>query len=165
MISIDYKKLQNIYNDHIDSLISSSGLGTQCLLNHGAKNLSECPNCYYDASLKKSSNKYKNNGPIPFDVNQICPYCRGSGLHGSATTENIPMAVLWDYKSWIIKPINIENPTGFVQTISKKEYTTSIMNCQDMTIGDSSFILDGQPTPAGLGDQNYIICQWKKIRK
>lgn len=165
MLPIDYKKLQSLYNNHIDSLIDSSGLGTVCVLNYGSKNLSECPNCYYDSNLKKSSNKYKNNGPIPFSINQICPYCRGAGLYGQIKTENIPMAVLWDYKSWIIKPINIENPQGFIQTIAKKEYGVSISNCQDMSIGDSVFILDSQPTPAGLGDQNYIICEWKKIRK
>lgn len=170
-MAIDYPDLKKIFNEHMDAFLASSGLSTQCVLNFGSKNSSECPNCYYDSSLKQSSNKYKIGGPIEFGLGQICPYCGGVGLYGESKIETIPMAVLWNYKSWIIKPINLENPLGYIQTIAHKKYATSIIKCQDMSIAantiddTSTFILDSEPTPAGLGDQNYIICQWKKIRK
>lgn len=155
----------------MDAFLASSGLTTECVLNYGVKNVTECPNCIYDSALKKSANIYKSGGPISFEDYQICPYCRGAGLYGSQQTENIYLAVLWDYKSWLIKPINLENPTGYIQTICSKNYTTKILQAQDMFIpsvnspDSPAFILDGEPTPAGLGDQNYIISQWKKTRK
>jgi len=167
---MDYPLYKKLFNQQMDTFLSSSGLSTECVLNYGTKNLSQCPNCIYDSALKKSANIYKTNGPVSFGAGQICPYCRGVGLYGEAKTESIYLAVLWDYKSWIIKPINIENPTGYIQTICHKDYTTKILQAQDITIPSlnpepATFILDAEPTPAGLGDQNYIISQWKKIRK
>lgn len=167
---MDYPLYKKLFNQQMDSFLASSGLATECLLNYGINNVVECPNCIYDPLLKKSANKYKSGGPQQFYDNQICPYCRGAGVYGSEKTESIYLAVLWDYKSWIIKPINIENPVGYIQTICHKNYTTKILKANDMTIPSllpepPTFILDAEPTPAGLGDQNYIICQWKKIRK
>ncbi|NBU33419.1 hypothetical protein EB077_05960 [bacterium] len=169
-MSVNYSDLKKIFNQQMDAFLDSSGLSTECTLNYGSKNLEQCPNCYYDSSLKQSSNKYKAGGPIEFSMGQICPYCRGVGLYGQASQEIIPMAILWNYKNWIIKPINLENPAGYIQTIANKKYGSNIIRCQDISIKTSTdeiatFILDAEPTPAGLGDQNYIICQWKKIRK
>lgn len=169
-MNISYPNLQQIFNQQLDYYLSNSGLSTPCLLNLGANNLSECPNCIYDNILKKSSNVYKSGGPIAFSEGNICPYCRGSGQSGSAQSITINMAVLWDYKSWIIKPINLENPTGFIQTICHRSHKAVILQSQDLTVLNTDqnspiFILDSEPTPAGLGDQNYIISQWKKIRK
>ena len=154
----------------MDAFLASSGLSTECILNYGIKNTEQCPNCVYDSALKKSANIYKNGGPTPFNPGQICPYCRGVGLYGEVKSESVYFAVLWDYKSWIIKPINIENPQGYIQTICHKDYTTRILQAHELTIPSLMpevpiFILDAEPTPAGLGDQNYIICQWKKTRK
>jgi hypothetical protein len=154
----------------MDALLASSGLSSECLLNYGAQQLAECPNCIYDAALNKSSNIYKMGGPISFTTGQICPYCRGAGLHGENKSETIYLAILWDYKSWIIKPDNLENPQGYIQTICNQTYTSNILKTQDMTVvsvqpNPPTFTLHAEPTPAGLGDQNYIICQWQKIRK
>lgn len=166
---IDYSSLKNTYNTYIDSLLDVSGLASNCVLNFSSI-VSQCPNCIYDANLKKSANKYMIGGPIPFGSGQICPYCGGVGKKKETKNETMPMAVLWEYKSWIIKPINIENPAGYIQTISKKQYINSILNCENMyvlidgTIEYPLFQLDSEPTPAGL-DNRYIISQWKKIKK
>lgn len=167
---MDYPLYKKLFNQQMDAFLASSGLATECVLHYGPTGLTQCPNCLYDSALKKSSNIYKNGGPIQFSAGQICPYCRGSGLFGEQRTESVYFAVLWDYKSWLIKPINIENPKGYVQTICGKSYTTNILQSKEMTIPSMSpdipiFILDSEPTPAGLGDQNYIICTWKKTRK
>jgi hypothetical protein len=167
---MDYTLYKQLFNQQMDAFLQSSGLSTECLLNYGISDASLCPNCIYDSILKKSANKYKSGGPKQFNSGQICPYCRGVGFYGLEKTESVYLAVLWDYKSWIIKPINIENPVGYVQTICHKQYTTKILTAKDMTIpglipDPPTFILDAEPTPAGLGDQNYIICQWKKTRK
>lgn len=167
---MDYPLYKQLFNQQMDAFLASSGLSTECTLNYGITNMAQCPNCVYDSALKKSANIYKNGGPTTFNPGQICPYCRGVGLYGEAKNESLYLAVLWDYKSWIIKPINLENPQGYIQTICHKDYTTRILQAQDMTIlsltpEPPTFILDSEPNPAGLGDQNYIICTWKKIRK
>jgi disulfide oxidoreductase YuzD len=166
---IDYTSLKQTYNIYIDSLLDIKGFGSNCVLNFSSI-LSQCPNCIYDANLKKSANKYMIGGPVPFGNGQICPYCSGVGVKKETKNETIPMAVLWEYKSWIIKPINIENPSGFIQTIAKKDYINSILNTESMyvliegSIEEPLFQLDAEPTPAGL-DNRYIVCQWKKIKK
>jgi len=170
MSIISYPNLQQLFNKQLDDYLSSSGLSTECVLNLGATNITECPNCIYDSMLKKSSGIYKSGGPINFARGNLCPFCRGSGQSGSQQTLTIDMAILWEYKYWIIKPVNIENPEGFVQSICHKNYHKDIIRCIDMTVTNTNinspiFSLYAEPTPAGLGDQNYIITQWKKIRK
>jgi hypothetical protein len=167
---MDYPLYKKLFNQQMDAFLDSSGLATECLLTYGVKDLEQCPNCLYDSALKKSANIYKTGGPTLFSQGQICPHCRGVGLYGNAKTESVYLAVLWDYKSWVIKPVNIENPQGYIQTICHKSYTSRILQAQEMTIPNMNpdsptFILDSEPNPGGLGDQNYIICTWKKIRK
>lgn len=167
---IDFTKLKNTYNAQIDQLLSETGLSTLCHLHSPSVN-TQCPNCLYDSALKKSANAYKNGGPIPFNNGQICPYCNGVGIKKEKRTVSIYMGVLWDYKSWVIKPINIENPNGYIQTICSKDYIGDILKAENMSVNLSGpiynplFQLDGEPNPAGLGDNRYIVSQWKKIRK
>lgn len=167
---INFPNLQAIYNAQIDNLLSSNGLSTLCYL-HLPSTITQCPNCLYDGALKKSANVYKTGGPIMFDVGQICPYCNGVGSKRDKQNIEVYMGVLWDYKSWVIKPINIENPSGYIQTICSKNYIQNILKAENMSVNLSGpiqnpmFQLDGEPNPAGLGDNQYIVCQWKKIRK
>lgn len=167
---VDFNYLKNVYNNQMDLLLSSSGLATKCVLNFGTTKQNICPNCVFDVNLKKSANKYKNGGPIPFDSNQLCPYCNGIGYYGETKSEDIYLAVIWDYKKWINIPQNIAIPNGMIQTISNKNTLSSIRQCKDMDIvypGTTNkyhkFQLDAEPTPCGLGDNNYIISMWKKI--
>lgn len=165
----NFASLKNIYNKHIDSLLSSSGLTTRCDFNFGTTNLNVCPNCIYDVGLKKSSGKYKTGGPIPFALGKICPYCNGAGSYGVEKTSSAYLAIIWDYKKWINPPPQINNPTGFIQTICHKDLLSDIRQCKDMTvIYDSTgsnpvFRLYGEPNPAGLGDNNYLLCMWERI--
>ena len=77
MVYPDFSALKKVYNNHIDSILASTGLATRCDFNFGTTNLNVCPNCIYDVSLKKSSGKYKSGGPVPFVLGKICPYCNG----------------------------------------------------------------------------------------
>jgi formylglycine-generating enzyme required for sulfatase activity len=165
---IDFTGLKNIYNEQMDALLANTGLATKCLLNYGITKKDLCPNCIYDPALKKSANKYKIGGPKPFVDGRICPYCNGLGSHGLVKIEPIYLAVIWDYKYWINKPINIQNPTGFIQTICSKALLDKIKKAKDLTVIYSTvnsnplFKLSEEPNPAGLGDNNYIICNWER---
>ena len=165
---IDFTGLQNLYNQQMDALLANTGLATKCLLNYGIAKKDLCPNCIYDSNLKKSANKYKTGGPKPFVDGRICPYCNGAGFHGLIKIEPVYLAVIWDYKYWINKPINIQNPNGFIQTICSKALLDKIKKAKDLTVVYSTnnsnplFKLSEEPNPAGLGDNNYIICNWER---
>lgn len=153
----------------MDLLFSSTGLTTECLLNFGITNKELCPNCIYDPMLKKSSNKYNPTGPVPFALGKLCPYCNGIGYYGEEVTEKIYMAIIADHKKWINAPTNIAISDNLIQSICSKAYFTSIKKCKDMTVVYSTtksnprYTLYADPTPAGLGDNNYIICMWKNV--
>lgn len=163
----DFPVLQSLYNKQMDLLLADIGLTTKCVLNYGVTKKEICSNCIYDPGLKKSSNKYKAGGPIPFALGQICPYCYGVGWNGQEKTETVYLAVIADNKKWINPPINIAISDNMIQTICSKEYYSSIRQCKDMTIiindvGENpKYNLYNDPTPAGLGDSNYIIAMWK----
>ena len=150
-------------------LLADTGLTTKCLLNYGISKKNICPNCVYDPNLKKSANKYIPGGPRPFVDGKICPYCNGVGFYGSVNVEVVYLAVIWSYKDWVIKPINIENPDGMIQTICGRENFYKFKKAKDMTVVYSStntnplFRLSEEPNPAGLGDNNYLIVNWERI--
>jgi hypothetical protein len=168
MVYPNFPKLQNVYNTHMDLLLSSTGLTTKCQLNFGVTKKDICPNCIYDPSLKKSSNKYKTGGPIPFTLGQLCPYCYGVGWNGEEKTETVYLAIIADNKKWINPPTNIAIIDNMIQVICARSYYDSLRQCKDMTIvlgsGDNpKYTLYADPTPAGLGDNNYIISMWKNV--
>jgi hypothetical protein len=168
---VDFNLLKNVYNTQMDLLLSSTGLTTECVLNYGVSKKSICPNCIFDTNLKKSSNKYKTGGPTPFGLGKLCPYCNGIGYYGETNTETIYLAVIWEYRKWVNPPpYNVSIPDGMIQTISHKDTLPPIRQCRDIDIKYPSnlnkyhrFQLYGEPNPGGLGDNNYIICMWKKV--
>jgi hypothetical protein len=168
-MSINFKQLQQIYNQQINSILAVDGLTTECVLNYGVSKRNLCPNCIFDVNLKKSSNKYKIGGPAPFVSGMICPYCNGIGYYGEIKSDQIYLAVLWDYKKWISPPLNISNPEGYIQTICHKSKLAKIRQAKDITVilnrqlSNPIFELYEEPTPAGLGDNEYLFCMWKKI--
>lgn len=166
---INFKQLQKIYNNHIDQLLSEDGLTTKVTFNYGISKKRVCPNCIFDVNLKKSSNKYKVGGPIAFELGRICPYCNGIGYDTDSKVSTGYLAIIWDYKKWINPPLGVAQPEGMIQTICDKTYLWDIRQCQDIDVVYPSsinkphkFVLYGEPTPNGLGDNNYIISIWKK---
>lgn len=169
MMAINFKTLQKIYNQYISSILANDGLTTECVLNYGVSKRNLCINCIFDVNLKKSANKYKTGGPVPFTNGMICPYCNGIGYYGEVKSDQIYLAVLWDYKKWVSPPTNISNPDGYIQTICHKSNLAKIRQAKDITVvlnkqlSNPVFELYEEPTPAGLGDNEYLFCMWKKI--
>lgn len=167
---IDFKSLQTIYNSQMNDFLSANGLTSKVVFNFGKNNKRICPNCIFDVNLKKSSNVYKDGGPIVFENGRLCPYCNGIGYDQDISTSEGYLAVIWDYKKWINPPPSISQPEGMIQTISNKSYLWDIRQCDNIDIIYPSsinkahkFMLYGEPNPGGLGDNNYIICMWKKV--
>lgn len=167
---VDFAGLKAIYNNQMDMLLASTGLATEITFIFGVSKKLLCPNCIFDPNLKKSANKYKTGGPVDFSLGQICPYCNGIGYYGETNSETGYLAIIWDYKKWINPPMNIGEPDGMIQTICDKTYLSSIKQCKEIVVvypginnKQHKFQLYGEPNPAGLGDNNYIFCMWKKV--
>ena len=167
---VNFAGLKTLYNNQMDMLLASSGLATEVTFTFGVSKKQLCPNCIFDPNLKKSANKYKSGGPVSFDLGKICPYCNGVGYYGETNTETGYLAIIWDYKKWINPPTNIAISDGMIQTICDKAYLPSIRQCKDIMVLYPStnnkkhkFQLYGEPSPAGLGDNNYIITMWTKV--
>jgi len=167
-MNLDFPHLQNLYNKQMNLLLAKNGLTTKCLLTYETGKKDLCPNCIYDPSSKKSANKYKIGGPQPFVIGRICPYCNGAGYYGSDSVEEVYLAVIWDYKYWINKPINVAVPDGFIQTICSRDLLSKIKKAKAMTVVVSEtnsnplFRLSEEPDFNGLGDNNYLICNWER---
>jgi len=166
---VNFTALKNLYNNQMNLLLANDGLTTLCTLNFGVTQKNECPNCVFDFGLQKSANQYKNGGPIPFDLGRICPYCHGIGYLSTITSEDIYLAIIWDYNKWINPPVDIANPNGFIQTICSKDYLWKIRQAKSLIVNyhkdlsNPVFELYKEPEPAGLGDNNYLVCFWTKI--
>jgi hypothetical protein len=165
----NFANLKNIYNHQMDLMLDKTGLTTKCELNYGVTNRQICSNCIYDPGLKKSANKYKTGGPIPFVLGQICPYCYGVGWSGEEKSEIVYLAIIADHKKWINPPPNVILGDNMIQAISKRCYYDKLKQCKDMTVlyskegANPKYNLFNDPTPAGLGDSNYIISIWKDL--
>jgi len=161
---VNFSQLKNIYNYQINQLLADDGLTIRCSLRYGVSKKIICPNCIFDPATNKSSNRYKPSGPIAFTLGRTCPYCHGIGYYGSNNLEeNIYLAVLWDSKSWINFPTNVQSTDSMIQTISGSELLPKIESANNLIIKNESYELAGKPLYVGLGDTSYIICNWKKI--
>jgi hypothetical protein len=169
LINSEFKQL---YKDAIDSLLETTALTVPCVFKYsGAGNTVYCNNCIFDTISGLSSNKYNNRGPNPFPEGSICPSCMGMGMTTSASSsETIYLACIFDSKYWInwsSKMVNI--PDGMVQTISKVELLPKIRNASEIIMdaniskyGNYTYERAGDPEPAGLGSNSYIITMWKR---
>lgn len=161
---VNFSQLKNLYNTQIDMILAQDGLTVSCLLDYGVSKKNICPNCIFDSNTNKSSNKYKPGGPQQFDLGRICPYCNGVGFYGENNRqEEVYLAVLWDSRSWINLSTKVEASAGYIQTISKANISSKLEAANSLWINGDAYQLDGSPNYVGLGDNNYIICTWKKI--
>ena len=161
---------KNTFNQAIDALLSSTALSVPCILTYATPNISLCGNCLYDPISQRSLNKYNQTGPAPFANNSICPVCNGYGTIDTAKTEIVYLGVIFDSKYWFkwsSNSINIAD--GSVQTICNISLLPKIKNAQNMTMdknisayGDYTYVTAGDPQPAGLGDNRYIITMWSR---
>lgn len=154
----------------IDALLANDALTLPCTLVYGDTNFTPCPNCIYDTLLRKSSNRYKQGGPVPFQFGTVCPYCGGKGLIATTSSEELYMAVIWDYKSWINIDLSVHTPDGKVQTLSKIDTFPQVKRAKEIIIANNiqnyavhRFQRANEPQPCGFGATNYIATLWKRI--
>lgn len=174
--AIDWSGLKTLFNNGIDSLLTSDSFALPCTIKYGDTKWTQCPNCLFDVLGQKSANKYEAGGPIPFPTGQICPYCNGAGRLAVQTTETVYLVAIWDFKDWVkigsaigILQGGAKTAEGYVQTMSKidtyptlKRAKSVVFDTNTSNLNTNTFIRFGEPNLCGLGSNRYVITMWEK---
>lgn len=176
IITTEYKAL---YKNMIDALLESDGLTRLCKIEYGVTKYTDCTNCSGTSiGNKTSTNKYLTGGTAKF--NDICSSCGGQRKIPYEPTENIYLAVIFDYKDWIRlgaanQLINRASKTGktpesYAQTISKITTLPKLTQAKTIILDTviepyviNRFQRYGSPEPAGFGADDYIITMWERV--
>lgn len=154
------------YNSIADDFINNN-FGVNCILEYPPKETA-CDNCVYDSINRRSSNRYKTGGPIPFTFG-ICPWCDGAGFKQIPVSTTIKMRIYWSRKDWVKIGIPVNIPDGAIQTIgfmsdlSKiKQAERVLVNSDISNIMQWEYILLGEPIPHGFKYNRYFLAYWSK---
>lgn len=160
-------ELKAMYNDAMDSILKEGALSIPCKLKYSGTSQTLCSNCIFDPISKRSANKFKLSGSVPFGDGQICPVCSGRGLSQFDSEETVHMAVIFDSKyfmKWGSDTIRI--PDGVIQTICSSSLISKLKNTSQISVTVNSNLFNytrlTEPQPAGLGDTNYILTLWQR---
>jgi len=164
-------QFKQIFKDSIDTIISANGLSVPCTIKFDSASKELCYNCIFDSISNRSANIPKDNAPISFPRQTICPVCNGNGILETAKKETINLSIIFDHKYWINVGPNVVNLSdGMVQSLCDISLLPKIKNCQEMIMdtdlsnyGNYRYIIAGDPTPVGLDSHDYIITLWKKL--
>ena len=145
----------------VDALIEGS-TGQVCQLVYPITKNSLCPNCIYSPRQKKSSNIYKDGGPIPFEKHTLCPWCGGEGRTNRAVKEDIRLRVYWTPKDWIV-PKPVENPDGMAMVIGYMYNLPKIEKADTIMLNKKVGVYrkwiyerEGEAIPWGLSQDRYF---------
>lgn len=117
----------------------------------------DCENCVYDPIGKKSSNRYRTGGPIPFATGFPCPVCNSEGKRQKIVTENGKFLCNWNLNDnfgndYYINIGNVRLPKGFCLLRGKIEYLTKFRACDYFIIQGFEgyrFKVASEPTDPG----------------
>ena len=161
---------KTLYKDLITEAIR--GFSVNCRLIYGDTIFTDCQNCIFDSTSGRSSGRYKNGGPIPFNFGQ-CPYCRGLGKLATEHTDDISLAPIYNYKEWLPTAISmgIQNPSGMIQTIGHFEDIDNLRRAKEIIVDTdvldyvtSRFVLYGEPEILGFGESTFLSVIWKRVK-
>ena len=87
------------------------------------------------------------------------------------STENINLAVIYDYKDFLGIKTPVNAPNGVIQVIARKEITPKLLRAKELqpsteisNYADARFERISAPQPAGFGDDEFVFCNWKRIK-
>lgn len=151
------------FNDLLDFL------GRNCLLYYPPIQES-CNNCIYDPIGNKSSNKWLQGGPQPFDFG-LCPVCGGAGTRAISQTETIKMQFNFNAAQWKKMPIpQIQIVDGLVLSKGLIEDFPKICNSiyMDAALDLNGLVtlryeLYGKPIDVySITQGNFFVTFWKR---
>lgn len=162
------QRIFDMYYKTADDFIDLN-FGVNCTLYYGPKK-DICSNCIFNPVTGKSSNQYKDGGPIPFE-GSICPYCDGIGYTNIEATENIKLRVYFSRKDWVKIEIPVSIKDGAIQVIGhiedmpKVRKARKIMVCAELEGYERfDFTLAGSPVPWGFRRNKYFVTFMNRVQ-
>lgn len=162
-------QLKTLFNNAISSLLYNDALTLSCTLHYSATKYIDCTNCIADPMGQNNFTVYIDGGPIPFPFGGICPMCNGQHIKAVETSEPLSMMVIWDYKDFI-NVGTIDNPNGYIQTLTFDEHTPKLKQANEITVANSvrgytehRYQRASEPEPCGFGNTEFVACLWKRI--
>lgn len=164
IISTDMK---NKYKQAIDALLEDAACTVPVTFYFIGTKYEACDACDNGVIGNVGQNAYYPGGQGRFHNIQKCGICSGTGKRLVEDTADDYMAVIWDYRKWFRDSSNIMVAEGRVQTVSSIDLLPNIKRCQHIIFDTDieeyrrhRFVLDGEPTPCGFGEDAYIISLW-----
>lgn len=167
------------FDNAIDALLMDDALTRPCKLIYQGSAIEVCDNCSFDPIGRKSSNRYKAGGPIPFPAGGICPSCGGAGMKTAETTETVRLLVTWDNKGW--KDLGARGlpdgmqqqpftPNQFAQTMSGLSTWPKINRANEIVLDtdvenyiEMRCMKKGDAELCGMGTSRYVLAMWERI--
>lgn len=161
------QQFKNLFTNAIQSLLYDDSLTISCKLFYGITKYETCNNCGWDVIGRKSNNTYIAGGPAPFQAGSICPMCNGQYKRPVETSEDIKLAVVFDFKKFMGKiPVNV-NQGDLIQILANQEIAHKLKMAREIEVATNfglkqRFVINGEIQPAGLGDNNFFFSNWKR---
>jgi len=156
-------------HEYIADALIEGPTGQPCQLIYPVNKNSVCPNCKYNPRQKKSSNIYKDGGPVPFENHTICPWCGGTGKSNRAIREEIRFRVYWSQRDWIISS-PVENPDSSVMIIGYMYNLPKLEKCDRILLNKEvepyrKWICEraGEAVPWGLAQDRYFAQMLNRV--
>lgn len=151
------------YQYIMDSFIDDINIGHECKLIYPPKS-SECNNCIFDIDTGRSSNIYKDGGPVPFANHTLCPVCGGEGRSVLSVEATIRLRVYYQPKDFLNIGIpSIKTKDGVIQAIGyltdlpKLEMATEVIVDSDLeSLKRIKCVREGTALPWGFGKRYFI---------
>ena len=154
------------FNEVVDTMLTE--FGVTCTLVYPEKQVA-CSNCITDTIGRKSGNRYRTGGPIPFPRGMICPFCVGKGFKSTENTEEITMRIYWGKKDWVNTGIQVDIPNNTVKTITYLKHLPKINKAKEVLLNKNiqgheilRYTKTGESVTNGLQHNRYIITFWKR---
>tara|TARA_Y100001937_G_scaffold32893_1_gene46874 strand:+ start:19896 stop:21422 length:1527 start_codon:yes stop_codon:yes gene_type:complete len=161
----------SIFSSHetMADLLIDGPTGQDCQLIYPSTKNSICPNCIYSPRQKKSSNIYKEGGPVPFQNHTICPWCGGEGKSSRAVKEDLRLRVYWSQKDWsVFGPV--ENPDSSVMVIGYIYNLPKLEKCDRILLNKNlspyrKWICErsGEAVPWGITQDRYFAQMLSRV--
>ena len=161
---------KSVFNNSISALLEDDALTTACTLEYGITKYDNCANCLYDPIGQKSSNRYQSGGPAPFPFGNLCPMCNGNGRRPVTSSESVKLAVIFEPRQFLEIKTPVNTADGLIQTLAGKTLTPKLQRAKEIIVATElsgyfshRYERISEPSPIGLGSNEFVICTWKRV--
>lgn len=131
-----------------------------------------CVNCVSDPIGRKSANRWRTGGPVPFSNGTTCPLCKGAGGHNAPpATADVELKIEWDRgRFWV--PVPQSAIKGSLTTCQAKGLASELpkltgadhllVHLPVAPFSLHKFVLAGGPWfPHSIVQGRYAVTQWE----